>query len=528
MKNLILTFYSIFARKKNRNYFTDLFYILLFLFLVLGSYGLNYKVTSNIIAQADMETAVYFFSVFIDIFIFFLIIMAFLSTMIHVFPVFYDDSEILFLYSLPVNKKIIFFNRFIKLFVYGAALFITFTIGAVFSFYVKFSAPVSIIFEGILASIFAAICYVSIAISITIYIVSFFKGKRGRNMLISISAVLMSGFIILIRLARPEVLINSGDASITDYIENLKMGFLSFFPSSWIKDIFLSSVDNTVNSFYPWLYLVLFSSFFLILSWKIWQKFYKIEENEGDFADIKNIQFNINENNDEVKILRDKELFLIKRNWINFQQIWLFIGVIVIFIFNLFFLSKLEGFTNSFLFLNSGVVMLITASFIARLFFGAFYGKHSEIVFLKSLPIKLSSVVLARIRLFLPLMIVLSLLLNLVNILFFKSNVHIVVIFIMNSIIMPIFFLTMAGYFSSIKMKDSFSVFTIPVQLFVFLSGFTGFFMLVYQGKETWRLQKNIINLFEFYSGNIAIYALLLIVSFLFYKWNVKKLQKCL
>ncbi|MGM0607698.1 MAG: putative ABC transporter permease subunit [Candidatus Muiribacteriota bacterium] len=519
--------YSLFSRKHYNSFYGEIIYSIIVILLFFISYRLNGRIIRMLSADMPPLESYFVYGHFLSLFLFILFTIAILSSIIYLFEILFYDKEIPFLFSLPITKAEIFFNRYIKSYMYGSILFLVFCLGALFSINNYYEPGWSFILISFIGVLFTAVTYISIAYIIVLAFLKIFGSVKTRKFLISFSVFLLSALIILFRYIKPERFLTIEDGVyLNELLESFKIPVLQFFPTEFIKNIFYGFIetDNTL------IFSALGSSVILALiltaiSYKMFINIYspvfltQKNQKNNDF------ELKLNKNDSAGNVLKKKELTLFIRNNVNFQQMWLFAGLIIVFIFNIYFLRELgDKLLLPVLYLNTGVVLLIIASFLARIFFGLFSENYEEIQFLKTLPIKPSSILDARIKLFFGPLILFGLFISIIMLILYSSNPVLWFLTFFNIVLISYFMMHSSVFFSNYFMRKKFSIFSLPVQIYIILNLFVGFFILGSQLYFYAMMVRGMIN-----SGRFIIFLLIqgLVLFFganLFYKKAVKKI----
>ncbi|MFA7577367.1 MAG: hypothetical protein WC002_04780 [Candidatus Muiribacteriota bacterium] len=524
MKSKLSFLYSILAKTERRNFAGEFFYGFILVILFSVSLSLNNRIIKMLATDMEPTEYYYVFGHFLALFLFILFTIASLSLIIQLFTILFYDTELPFLFSLPLSKRSVFLNRFVRAYIYGSIMFLIFSAGALSSITKNFELGAWYFITSFISAGFVAVTYTSIGFIIILLSLKMFGSVNTRKFLSGFTIFLLSSLIVLFRFIRPERFFRTGDADLIEYLESFKNPIFSIFPTEFIKNIFYSFMEsNTTGIIIAFTLNIAVSLIFFFIALYMFKKIYKPYHHIRKENHNSNIEFKINAEKSAENLLKTKEKVLFYRNNVNFQQLWLFAGLIMVFLFNVYFLKDLETkMVTSILYLNKAVILLITASFFARVFFDLFSNNHEEIEFLKSLPIKTESIYKARIHLFFPPLLLFGGLMALFMLVLYRVNLILTLLTIYNIFFFTYFMMMSAIFFSNYFKKRKVTVFSLPVQLYIVLNMILGLILLSSQAGYYTGWSRGRVSAENFISIMIAQTVILYLGGMFFYKKSLK------
>jgi|GEM_PF-5588882 len=467
MKKYLIFLYSILYTGKSKSYLRFFFSGLLMILIFSIGRGLNTLIIQKLAENIDIEYRLIVYTRFHSILGFILVSIASMSCIIYSFNVFFKDRELYFLFSLPVKTSEIFFNRFMKIFIYSSSVYILFSAGIVSSLGSLLEAGHNI-FTLILSYLCVPLIYTSLSI-LTVFLFTLILGSiNSKRFLISFSVFMITLITVAVRYMRPESLFQMNNIELEVYMNRLSMPFLRFSPGDIPSRVMLYLSQNSGGKAFILTFLCLLFSFLLFF---ICSSLYKRLHNElsGSNESSKDSKtLDTNSDDSTKRLFSKKEIILFMRDNFNLQQLWLFAGLIAVLFFNAYYLKDMgKQYDAITFFFNLGVILLICASFIARFFFGFFKDTKREIIFIRALPVDTLSLFKARKELFFIACLIFSLFgLGLLSAIYIPSFSKIVIAFIDILLFIPLY-INIAMYISLRFVNERLEIFSVPVLFYI-------------------------------------------------------------
>lgn len=243
---------------------------------------------------------------------------------------------------------------------------------------------------------------------LTLLIVNFFTAKRAYQILWSISALFIAFIFVIIRLIRPERLFKkTTESEFMDFLKALEAPDYPYLPSTWLTKGQTSLIFSKSYSDY-FLYLSLLTLFFVFsfsifffITRKIYKKCYTRSKTSFRKKGKKNLPFD-----KPLKLLPlspTVRQFLLKdakdviRDTGQWSQLLLLLGLVFVYLFSIKSLPIEKTITvNMVAFLNTGILGFIMAALINRFVFPSFSVEGKVMWVLKSFPINIKQVFVAK------------------------------------------------------------------------------------------------------------------------------------
>ncbi|PLX19566.1 MAG: hypothetical protein C0601_01550 [Candidatus Muiribacterium halophilum] len=483
MKKYLIFLYSILYTGKNRNFLR--FFLSGFLVICVFSIGrsLNNVILDRLIDNIDQEFLLTVYTQFHSILGFILVSIASMSCIIYSFNIFFKDSELYFLFSLPIKTSEVFFNRFMKIFLYSSSVYILFSAGILSTLHRLFNIKANII-TLLLSYLSVPLIYTSISILIVFLFTMILGSINSRRFLISFSVFMITVITVAVRYMRPERLFQMNNIELDTYMEKLSMPFLKFSPGDIPSRVMLLISNGRSLDAITFTACCLLLSFILLTICSFLYKRLHGELSGENQPTSSMKRLNIKKQDTTKTLLKKKEITLFLRDNFNMQQLWLFIGLIAVFFFNAYYLKNMGGknfYDTITFFFNLGVILLISASFIARFFFGFFVKTIKEKDFLKSLPINIEILFKARQELFFTACCVFSVFALLLLLLVYRPELYIILISIIDIFLFISLYINMALYISLRFLDEQLDIFSIPVLFYILFNLFLTAFVTLIQ-----------------------------------------------
>ncbi|MBF0407026.1 MAG: hypothetical protein HQM10_06720 [Candidatus Riflebacteria bacterium] len=277
-----------------------------------------------------------------------LMFMLFFSSIVSSFSVFYLDEELKLLFVTPVSAIRIFWSRFILMIIESSWMAMIAFLPVFFAFITASKSPVAVYF------IFPLFLFVYMLVpnllgSLSAIILgTLFPIRQMKKVFQFLSAAMLAGLIFFFRFLEPEKLLNPKHfSSVSNYILELKTSFLTFFPSSWLKNASLSLFNgNYYESFSNIAPLFAFCAatiFILgVTAWmfylKSWQKSLEAVENQVRGLEIARKIFisPLKYFSDDVRVVLSKEITVFFRDPAIFSQLFMMLAIIFVYGYNLY------------------------------------------------------------------------------------------------------------------------------------------------------------------------------------------------
>ncbi|MCP5103417.1 MAG: hypothetical protein GY950_08560 [bacterium] len=163
-------------------------------------------------------------------------IMLVLSALVSTLNIFFLSRDLTLLLSSPLSSRTVFLWKTMEVGSSSALMVIFFSLPVLFSYSYYFAPGIGNIAAIVLVFLLYIVCGVLTGIIIGMIIPAFFSIKKLQPVLSLVSIFLMSAIVIFLRLLRPEQFGNPEVINnILNYMSGLKVGFLSYFPFSWLS-----------------------------------------------------------------------------------------------------------------------------------------------------------------------------------------------------------------------------------------------------------------------------------------------------
>ncbi len=381
-------------------------------------------------------------------------IMLIFSSLTTAFSTMYDNEDIQFLFSLPINDFNIFSFKYILTSFYSSWMVVVIIIPLILSFaiiknftFFKFI----ILFAAVISLIFIS---TSLGVILSCFFSYLFPSKKIKNIvlvfLIIFSAILYSVF----RISKPEELLSPDRFSeLVEYLNFMEKPVAKWLPSWWVTEVFKGLFTNN-NSIVILNLIKIFSLlivlFFIILTIgkKIFYNslFYKRQKklikqvsvckSHTQFYKIKPLFITIFQ----------KELRMLFREPMQWVQLVIVVALTIIYLFNISRLPiDFEYVRISISFFNLGGVMFILTAIVLRFVFVQPTLEYKTFWLLKAAPLNILKVFLIKLLIYLPIVLIPGVLIVSISNIILSVNATIFVFGIIVSVISS-FVLTISGY----------------------------------------------------------------------------------
>jgi ABC-2 type transport system permease protein len=321
------------------------------------------------------------------IIIFFMLLL--FSNIINSLSHLYLSHDLPFLHSLPVSAKDIFISRWVASVMDSSWMIFAFSLPVFLSY--GFIYKASAVYYATFPSAMIFMCLIASSLSAMLVLLGakILPPGRIRTILILLGVIMVMVFILIVRLTRPEQLVNPESfASVVIYLNSMQMPDSPLLPTTWITDAIKAGLHNQTNTFLLNLSLtVTFSLMLIFINNFVSQMVYFASFSKSQttpkrlFYPLKYKYLNwenfFNFLPRESKAFAVKEIRSFFRDSSQWPQLFLIAALIVIYIYNFSVLPldkspiKTIYLQNIFSFLNIGLAASVLAAISARFVFPA-------------------------------------------------------------------------------------------------------------------------------------------------------------
>ncbi len=301
----------------------------------------------------------------------------------------YLSQDLPLLHSLPVSSKNIFFSRWIISTFDSSWMIVAFSFPVFLSYGLIYKA--GIIFYVIFLAAIIFMCLIASALSsiLVLFGAKILPAGRIRTILIVLGVAMTLFLILVLRLTRPEQLVNPDSfASVVLYLNSMQTPDSPLLPTTWITDTIKSALNSEIKSCLFNIALTGTCAFMLIFINNIIAQFVYFNGFSKSqttpkrlFAPVKYKGYNweslLNFLPRESKAFAVKEIRTFFRDSAQWPQLFLMVALIAIYIYN-FSVLPLDNFPikaiylqNLFSFLNIGLAAFVLTAIVARFVFPA-------------------------------------------------------------------------------------------------------------------------------------------------------------
>jgi len=351
----------------------------------IGTFIIFYRVLSYFHSVQDFGDilAIKLLSMIIITFFVLLIFSNIINCLSHL----YLSHDLPLLHSLPVSSKDIFLSRWTISNFDSSWMIVAFSLPVFISYGLIFKAPVIYYIIFFTAMIF--MCLIASALSgiLVLFGAKILPAGRIRTILVIIGVIMVIILILVLRLTRPEQLVNPDSfASVVLYLNSLQAPNSPILPTTWITDAIIAALHNESNTYLLNMSLAItFALMLIFLSSISSQKVYFAGFSKSQttprrlFTPLKYKGFNwessLNFLPRESKAFAVKEIRTFFRDSSQWPQLFLMAALIVIYLYNFSVLPldiapiKAIYLQNIFSFLNIGLVASVLSAISARFVF---------------------------------------------------------------------------------------------------------------------------------------------------------------
>lgn len=340
-------------------------------------------------------------------------VMVIFSSLIATFSTMYDNEDIEFLFSLPLNNYNIFLYKFILTFFYSSWMLVAILIPFVISFAVAKNftfIEIVIMIVGIIIKALIAVC---IGVIIAVLLSYFFPSKKVKNVVIVVLILSSAIFYSLFRMSEPEKLLSPERFSeLLHYLDFMSKPVARWLPSWWTAEIFRGFMIKDVqvvnlNILKLFLLAILFITVLTLVGSKIFclslfRKNVAIDHKKHlSITDVSIKVCSIN------KAIIGKEIKQLLREPVQWVQLVVVVALTIIYLFSISRLPiELRYVKITVAFFNLMGIMSILIAIVLRFIFVQPSLEYKMFWLIKSLPIKLEKFFLTKFFVYLPIVLI--------------------------------------------------------------------------------------------------------------------------
>jgi len=330
--------------------------------------------------------------------------------------VFFQSRDLEVLFTSPVKRTSLFFSRLVGVHIKASWMLIIFGIPLLFAVGILYRA--SFFYYGVALILFAAFSTVPVNIGATLSLVfsNFFHVRRMKTVLLSAGVVATALLITLLRIFRPERLVNPElFANVTFFIAEIKAPSFILLPNRWLSEALFAFLERSSPSTALIFIALLFSTsyittMFLLLVFKRYHYRGWGLLHEGDFVRLKHsphssltvlcgkeplsnrvIQRLLSAFGKRSGTLLRKDVLCQMRD-ANVHQLLILFFLVIIYLFSIASLplnwigyeTQLKYVVS---FLNLGLILVIIASLCSRLVYPAIVSEGAFLWIMKTSPV---------------------------------------------------------------------------------------------------------------------------------------------
>lgn len=353
----------------------------------IGIFIIAYRVLSYFHNVQDFGDilAMKFLSMIIIIFFTLILFSNIINCLTHL----YLSQDLPLLHSLPVSSKDIFLSRWIISTFDSSWMIIAFSIPIFLSYGLIYRADILFYLIFLIEMIFMCMIASSFSGMLVLFGAQILPAGRIRTVLIILGAVMVIGLIFVLRLTRPEQLVNPDSfASVVVYLNSMQTPDSPILPTTWISDAIRNALNNDIGNYLLNMGLtVTFSLMLVSLNNFFAQKLYFNGFSKSQttpqrlFVPLKYKGLDwenlLNFLPRATKAFAVKEIRTFFRDSSQWPQLFLMASLIVIYIYNFSVLPlnnspiKTVYLQNLFSFLNIGLAASVLSAISARFVFPA-------------------------------------------------------------------------------------------------------------------------------------------------------------
>jgi len=324
----------------------------------------------------------------------------------------YLEEDLDFLYSLPIKRFSIITKGIFDTFFTSSVMVVILLFPVMLSFYsVKCVTPL-LPFISFVVFIFFLIPPVFLGCTITTTLARFFPAKRLHQFLTIMGISLLSLLVILIRMAKPEKLLNPREAhKIDKIVSSINLPNEALLPSTWLSRAVVTAGAGESERFIHYsfklflLCIVCTILLFFFLNMFHTKAFLFSKERigaivfKGRSAFEKKIYWLIKKIPipGELRGFLYKDTLVFFRNATEWGQVFILLALVIVYIFNINYLpTDIESLKVIVALLNYATLGFIVASVAARFSFTSISGEGKAFFMSRTMPIKSSTFILSK------------------------------------------------------------------------------------------------------------------------------------
>lgn len=334
--------------------------------------------------------------------------MLFFSNLTNAIYYFFISEDLELLLPLPIKTERLILFRYLENTIASSWMVLAATIPFYVAIFHSFGLKWHFIINSIILYLPYFLLLSALGTLVTLLIVNFFPAKRAYQILWSISALFIATIFVIIRLIRPERLFRkTTENEFMNFLKSLEAPDYPYLPSTWLTSAQTNLIFNKNFTQYllQLLYLtsaaaISFSIFFFVTR-KIYKNCYTRSKTsfrkKGKRTSLLDLILQ------KVPISPIIRQFLLKdakdilRDTGQWSQILLLLGLVFVYLFSIKSLPIEKAITiNMVAFLNTGILGFIMAALINRFVFPSFSVEGKVMWVLKSFPLNIKNVFLAK------------------------------------------------------------------------------------------------------------------------------------
>lgn len=316
----------------------------------------------------------------------------------------YLDDDLDFLYSLPVNRMAVLIKGLVDTFFTSSVMVVILLFPIMLSFYsVKcVNFVMAILSFGVF--VLFLIPPVSFGSAVTVALARYFPAKRLHQFLTIMGVTLLSLLVVLIRMSKPEKLLNPKEApKIEKIVSSVNLPSESSLPSTWLSRAVVTAGAGDWERFLNYSFkLLLLSAATLILLFFFLRLFHSrgflfskerigsiIFKGRSIFEKTVFVFLRKMPIPNEAKGILYKDILVFFRSATEWGQVFILLALVVVYIFNINYLPKdIESLKVIVALLNYATLGFVVASVAARFSFTSIGAEGKTFFTTKAMPIK--------------------------------------------------------------------------------------------------------------------------------------------
>jgi len=301
----------------------------------------------------------------------------------------YLSQDLPLLHSLPVSSGNIFFSRLIISTFDSSWMIVAFSFPVFLSYGLIYKTGIFFYFIFFITILFMCLITSALSSILVLFGAKILPAGRIRTILIILGVIMIMSLIVVLRLTRPEQLVNPDSfASVVLYLNSMQTPELPLLPTTWITDTIKAALNGEMKSCLLNIVLTGTCAFMLIFISGIiaqiayFKGFSKSQTTPKRlFAPLKYKGYNweslLNFLPRESKAFAVKEIRTFFRDSAQWPQLFLMVALIAIYLYNFSVLPldnlpiKAVYLQNIFSFLNIGLAAFVLTAIVARFVFPA-------------------------------------------------------------------------------------------------------------------------------------------------------------